>query len=306
MLTPLLSRPQVLFWKRIVTRSMPCYLRLLRRSLGLDAYSPVRGHGTAQSPLAGGTRIQHFGVYLNDIVCDRVSPPVKASYLAVLFENFTDPITTGREELGFPKVFAEIPNANVTIKVDGRPGQEEKRVHTVSWDGYEFLRLELSGLASWPVVGSPALTAEEQAFTHPTRDGILHQRYIPAVGEPGKADADYATFCPPPSARPTVLQFKTFGSEMKIDRNHTSPARIRSTVTTTPSGAFDLCHGAAKLEIKRGTFEQLPTLHNIVDKLAALEITGCRQVALQEFKGASDLGECLSLSDMNQRYRTPS
>lgn len=43
-----------------------------------------------------------LGVYANDVVCTISQQPIKASYLLVLFENFCDPIVTGREELGFP------------------------------------------------------------------------------------------------------------------------------------------------------------------------------------------------------------
>lgn len=44
-----------------------------------------------------------FGVHLNDVICRRATEgPVKGSYMLVLFENFSDPIVTGREELGFP------------------------------------------------------------------------------------------------------------------------------------------------------------------------------------------------------------
>ncbi|CBQ73516.1 conserved hypothetical protein [Sporisorium reilianum SRZ2] len=191
-------------------------------------------------PWLAGRGYNTLGVYLNDIVCTRVSPFVKASYLAALFENLTDPITTGREELGFPKVYAAIPDASV---------ENETRTHTLSWDGYEFLRLQLD-LTDTAVESSPALHPQQRAYTHPTKSGILHQRYMPAVGEPGKADADYATFCPPPPAPPT---------------------------------------GAVKLQITRGGFEQLPTLWNVVDGLAALKVVACREVALQQFKGAGDL-----------------
>jgi hypothetical protein len=52
-------------------------------------------------PWLAGRGYNTWGVYANDIVCQRVDPPVKASYMIVLFESFTDPITTGREELGF-------------------------------------------------------------------------------------------------------------------------------------------------------------------------------------------------------------
>lgn len=52
----------------------------------------------------GGKRLGYntLGVYVNDVVCTISKQPVKASYLLVLFENFCDPIVTGREELGFP------------------------------------------------------------------------------------------------------------------------------------------------------------------------------------------------------------
>jgi hypothetical protein len=42
-----------------------------------------------------------WGIYANDIICRRSREPIRASYMLVLFESFTDPITTGREELGF-------------------------------------------------------------------------------------------------------------------------------------------------------------------------------------------------------------
>ena len=43
------------------------------------------------------------------------SPKVTArsvSFLVVLWENLTDPILTGREELGFSKIYCEIPEPN--------------------------------------------------------------------------------------------------------------------------------------------------------------------------------------------------
>lgn len=43
-----------------------------------------------------------LGIFANDIICRRSTELIKASYLMVLFENFCDPIVTGREELGFP------------------------------------------------------------------------------------------------------------------------------------------------------------------------------------------------------------
>jgi hypothetical protein len=42
-----------------------------------------------------------WGIYANDVICRRSREPIRASYMVVLFESFTDPISTGREELGF-------------------------------------------------------------------------------------------------------------------------------------------------------------------------------------------------------------
>lgn len=140
----------------------------------------------------------------------------------MLFENFTDPISTGREELAFPKAFAEIADATITLT-----GEQEKRVHTLSWGGYEFLRLELT-LASFDTVQSPALQPDKRLYTHPTKTGFLHQRYIPAVGIPGQADANYATFCPPPPWPPSVLHFQTVKSDADAACASTCPAIVHS------------------------------------------------------------------------------
>lgn len=233
-------------------------------------------------PWLAGRGYNTLGVYLNDIVCNRVEPAITASYMAVLFENFTDPITTGREELGFPKVYAEIPNAIVT-QSEGA----ERRVHTLAWGGFEFLRLELE-LTAYPVENSPALKPDARKYTHPTKDGILHQRYIPAVGEPGKSDADYATFCPPPPGQPKVLDFKALPRNAGGDFE--SPAVVQSKPDRKTQGTYDFCEGSVKFSVSRGSFEQLPTLYNVVDALAGLKVRACREVALHHFQGASDLG----------------
>ncbi|GAK67996.1 acetoacetate decarboxylase [Moesziomyces antarcticus] len=232
-------------------------------------------------PWLAGRGYNTLGVYLNDIVCNRVQPAITASYMAVLFENFTDPITTGREELGFPKVYAEIPNAIVSQK-EG----VESRVHTLAWGGFEFLRLEME-LTAYAVQNSPALKPDARRYTHPTKDGILHQRYVPAVGEPGKSDADYATFCPPPPGPPKVLEFKA--PPLSRGGDEVCPAVVQVQPDQKAEGTHEFCEGAVKLSVKRGSFDQLPTLYNVVDALASLKVRACREVALHTFQGASDL-----------------
>lgn len=64
-------------------------------------------------PWLAGRSYNTWGIYFSNIRCDRVSPPKHISYMVVLFESFTDPTTTGREELGLPKVWAELPDGKV-------------------------------------------------------------------------------------------------------------------------------------------------------------------------------------------------
>jgi hypothetical protein len=52
-------------------------------------------------PFSFPTGYNTFSVYANDILCQRSETAIKASYLMVIFENASDPIVTGREELGW-------------------------------------------------------------------------------------------------------------------------------------------------------------------------------------------------------------
>ena len=70
-------------------------------------------------PWLDGRGYRHYGFYIHDVVC-------KGKHLVVLFENRADPIISGREELGYAKLFCDlddkldIPKGNyflTTIKV---------------------------------------------------------------------------------------------------------------------------------------------------------------------------------------------
>ncbi len=52
-------------------------------------------------PWLAGRGYNIWGVYANDVICQRVSPPVKATYLLILFESLCDPINVGREDIGY-------------------------------------------------------------------------------------------------------------------------------------------------------------------------------------------------------------
>lgn len=93
---------------------------------------------------------------------------VRGSFIPVLWESMCDPILTGREELGWPKLPAEIPNARLDEGL-WRAG--------ASWQGFRFLDLEASGF-----VESLASEAPAPMFV---------QKYMPRCGEWGAADASY-------------------------------------------------------------------------------------------------------------------
>jgi quinol monooxygenase YgiN len=102
------------------------------------------------------------------------------SFLAVLWENLADPIITGREELGFSKIYCELPEPRVC----------EGEIHCIaSWMGFKFLDLKINDLAQMPL---------EEALASPSRatDGTLHFKYIPKTGEWGMPDVSYAVLTP--------------------------------------------------------------------------------------------------------------
>lgn len=103
---------------------------------------------------------------------------VHGDLLLVLWENKADPIITGREDLGFSKVYCEIPDPQCV-------GNDI--ICRASWDGFEFSSLKLSGLVE--------INAEDQSIESTDAapsEGTLHYKYIPKTGCPGEADVEYA------------------------------------------------------------------------------------------------------------------
>ena len=107
---------------------------------------------------------------------DRVTGP----FLTVLWENFGDPIFTGREELGFSKIFCDLPEPRVY----------EGETHCIAtWDGFKFMDMNITNLKQMSA-------AQTEAQSGPNYDGMLHYKYIPRTGEWGKADASYPVLSP--------------------------------------------------------------------------------------------------------------
>ncbi len=106
---------------------------------------------------------------------------VVGSFLAVLWENLADPIMTGREELGFAKIYCDLPE----------PRTYGGETHCVArWMGFTFLDLRL-----WAMEPQP-LAAAAASADRPRSDGTLHYKYIPRTGDWGTPDVAYAVLTP--------------------------------------------------------------------------------------------------------------
>ena len=112
---------------------------------------------------------------------ERPSGTVAGDFVAVLWENLADPIITGREELGMPKIYAEIP----PLLRDGN-----QAVSTAYWGDYTFFEGRVDGL-----------TVRPEGVGEQSGPITINHKYQPRTGEWGTADADYLT-C---SAKETTL-----------------------------------------------------------------------------------------------------
>ncbi|KAF2195065.1 FAD-binding domain-containing protein, partial [Zopfia rhizophila CBS 207.26] len=196
----------------------------------------------------GGGGYRHFGLYIHGVQYTRKDGSVvHGTYLPILFENLTDPIVSGREELGMPKLYCAI--------------EIHQRTHSyhiqASWQGVSFCDLALEGLREVGP-GSEAGTIGGEAD-----DGILAYKYIPRVGERGKADVEHATFVP-------------HAEESKVVPSKVNKVRKAS---------------SASIKFESRDWEALPTLHHVVSRLAEIpvyEVVGAKVV---EGNGGIDMSQ---------------
>lgn len=118
--------------------------------------------------------------------------PIDGRFVPVMWESMADPILTGRDELGFPKLFADIDIHD--LPVNGT----ESAVARGSWEGTTFFKAAVSELApADPPESSPP---------------VITRRYLPAVGALDAADVNYLTASNPVSARSLSLVNSASGS----------------------------------------------------------------------------------------------
>jgi hypothetical protein len=107
-------------------------------------------------------------------------------FLTVLWENLADPIITGREELGFSKIYCELPE----------PIEHEGKTDCIaSWLGFKFMDMRLTDMAP-AEMPAPAPAPDDGILR-----GTLHYKYMPRTGEWGAADAAYPVITPAETPR---------------------------------------------------------------------------------------------------------
>jgi len=111
-------------------------------------------------------------------------------FLSVLWENLADPILTGREELGFAKLYCDLPPA-VDLHGD--------KTCSASWDGHRFCKLSLQDTVEANVGAS-------------NDDGLLHYFTMPRIGVPGEAVTEGWALTPPSPMIEILSHRKGMGS----------------------------------------------------------------------------------------------
>lgn len=107
---------------------------------------------------------------------------VDGVFTAVMWENLGDPIITGREQLGHPKLYAQLPD----------PRRWNDRIFIrASWQDFTFAEMELS-------CDEPAAPEVVSQLGASVGSGIICHKYIPRSGQWDVADADYLTLSPVP------------------------------------------------------------------------------------------------------------
>ncbi len=168
---------------------------------------------------------------------------VRGPFLSVLWENLCDPIITGREELGFSKIYCEMPEPRIT-------SSEAQAV--AGWLGFNFLDISVTNLR--PQSDSPAPAKGGGAKV----DGTLHYKYMPRTGEWGTEDIAYPVITP------------ATGGHRKVEEH---------------------LIGDGCVTWNRARWEDLPTMYNIVNALADLEVVEYLGGSLTRTVGGKDLSD---------------
>ncbi|UEP39505.1 acetoacetate decarboxylase family protein [Burkholderia ambifaria] len=121
-------------------------------------------------------------------------------FLAAVWENLADPIITGRDEIGHPKLYADV----------AAPRQFDGEQHCeASWMGFRFLELGVTGLRE-PIADTPPARS----------DGTLMLKYTPRTGDWGETELCQVTLTP------------VHDPYVTVDRRQVGDARVRFNVAS--------------------------------------------------------------------------
>ncbi|KAH7134970.1 hypothetical protein B0J11DRAFT_426125 [Dendryphion nanum] len=207
----------------------------------------------------GGKGYTHFGLYIHGVEHKTIDGEVlKGTFLPVLFENLADPIVSGREELGMPKVWSEL---NVVENL----GDHGDWKMDAGWLKERFCDIDIQGLEE---VGVEQQSVKDIPANN---SGLLWYKSIPAtsaaLSSSGKkngdfrgVDAAYAVFLPDSSE----TQF-----EKKVERTWIGKSG------TVVWNSLD--------------WKKLPTLHHIVGRLEEIPVFGVVESKVVMGTGGSDV-----------------
>ncbi|KIW99960.1 uncharacterized protein Z518_10888 [Rhinocladiella mackenziei CBS 650.93] len=154
------------------------------KSPGTVAYASFSQTTLDKMEWLGGSGYHHLGLYIHGVEYVKDDGEiVSGTYMPILFESLTDPIVSGREELGMPKLYSAI---------DVYRGTQSYRINT-SWQGSHWGNFRLEGLT--PVTDMKNVTGK---ISGEDDDGILVYRYVPKVGRANKGTSaeEHAVFVP--------------------------------------------------------------------------------------------------------------
>lgn len=161
------------------------------------------------------------------------------AFLPVLWENRAEPILSGREELGFAKLFCELPPPRIL---------DDRRHYAATWDGHGFIRMDFEQLEEGPPPGPPPADF----------GGVLHHRYFPAVSDKGVTEIEQMVLTP------------AGGAPVRYER---------------------VLRGQGRVTFVKSSWEQLPTMFHIVNRLADLPVVEWRSASIVESRGTKDLSD---------------
>lgn len=199
------------------------------KSPGTVAYASFSQTTLDKMEWLGGSGYRYFGLYIHGVeYVQNDGQVLEGTFLPILFEDLTDPIISGREELGIPKLYCSIDlwrrNSSYWIQA--------------GWQGASFGKFALDGLREVSLGDDKGTIGGEDDH------GIFSYKYVPAVGQRGKADVEYAIFVPHAEEAKAV--------ESKVQKVYKAD---RASVSLDP------LH-----------WEALPTLYHIISRLAEIPV----------------------------------